>query len=256
MTTTEVCKLLNWSQAKLNYIEKGKWVEPNSDAVADLCEVYGVEGEEQEALIKLARDGRQRGWWTRYNDVFHNEFPGFETAASSVLTFQNTFVPGLLQCAEYITEATRFGGIDDPAEIERHVTARLERKELLLRLDSPARFHAVMDENVVLRLNSSPVQRPQLQHMITMLEHDNVALQIIPTSVGLYQGAGEAFTYLGFSDPAERDIVFLETRLDDRFLEEKDELKRYRSRFDELCTAATSVEATRAYLLHEFEGAK
>ena len=78
LTTTQVQLQLNWSASKLNYIEKAKWIEPNSDAVADLCELYGVEGRERDALIQLAREGRQRGWWTRYNEVFSNELPGFE----------------------------------------------------------------------------------------------------------------------------------------------------------------------------------
>ena len=47
---------LGWSASKLNYIEKAKWIEPNSDAVADLCELYGVEGHQREALIRLARE--------------------------------------------------------------------------------------------------------------------------------------------------------------------------------------------------------
>src|SRR6266581_2650915 len=81
LTTTEVQRQLNWSASKLNYIEKAKWIEPNSDAVADLCELYGVEGREREALIRLAREGRQRGWWRKYNDVFSNELPGFEAGA-------------------------------------------------------------------------------------------------------------------------------------------------------------------------------
>ena len=34
LTTTQVQLQLNWSASKLNYIEKAKWIEPNSDAVA------------------------------------------------------------------------------------------------------------------------------------------------------------------------------------------------------------------------------
>jgi len=40
----------------------------------------------------------------------------------------------------------------------------------------------------------------------------------------VYPGAGEVFAYLSFPDPSERDFVFLESSIDDRMLEEADEL--------------------------------
>lgn len=253
LTTTEVCKRLRWSPTKLNYIEKAKWIEPNSDAVADLCELYGVEGRDREALIRLAREARQRGWWTRYNDVFRNEYPGFETSATAICTFQNTFLPGLLQTRSYIEEVTKIAGIQDPAEVARHVSARLERQKILSRHEDPCRLHAVVDENVILRLRGSVLHDPQVRYLIEMSERPNVILQVIQTGSGLYAGAGESFAYLAFADPAERDIVFLETAVDDRMLEEKDELRRYMVRFDQLCEAALDPDATRTYLIERIE---
>ncbi|MFI0445815.1 helix-turn-helix domain-containing protein [Actinomadura sp. 6N118] len=253
LTTTDVCNQLGWSPSKLNYIEKAKWIEPNSDAVADLCEVYGIEEDDRDALIRLAREARQRSWWTRYNDVFQNEFPGFESAASSVRTFQNTFLPGLLQTAGYIEAVTIAAGIEDPAEIKRHVSARLERQKILARADNPCQLHAVVDENAVIRVGSTKVRQSQLLHLLEAAEYPHVTLQVVSTEVGPYRGAGESFTYLGFNDPAERDIVYLETTVDGRLLEEKGELRRYMDRFDRLCTVALSPEATRTYLSEQVE---
>ncbi|WP_329518771.1 helix-turn-helix domain-containing protein [Spirillospora sp. NBC_01491] len=248
LTTTEVCKRLRWSPSKLNYIEKAKWIEPNCEAVADLCELYGVEGNDRDALIRLAREARERGWWSRYSDVFRNEYPGFEAAASIIRTYQHTFLPGLLQARSYLEALPPIVGIDDPAEIKRHVDARLARQEILLRTDHPCGLHAVIDENAILRMVDPKIRQPQLRHLVAMSELPNVDIQLVPTSSGLYRGAGEPFTYLGFSDPGERDIVLLETSVDDRMLEEKDELRRYMVRFDRLCEVALDPEATRAHL--------
>ncbi|TDD84786.1 XRE family transcriptional regulator [Actinomadura darangshiensis] len=254
MTTTEVCKRLRWSATKLNYIEKARWITPNADAVNDLCELYGVDGKEREALTRLAREARERGWWTRYNDVFRNEYPGFEASASTVRTFQNTYLPGLLQEAGYIELVTNAAGIDDPAEVRRHVAARLQRQEILTTADTPCRLHAVVDENTLRRLVSPPIRVPQVRHLIEMSDLPNIEFQVIPTTAGLYPGAGESFTQLGYSDPGERDIVFLETSVDDRMLEEKDELQSYKVRFDRLCAIALDATATRAFLLDLIEG--
>ncbi|RAY17011.1 transcriptional regulator [Actinomadura craniellae] len=253
LTTTQVCKEFKWSPTKLNYIEKAKWIEPNSDVVADLCELYGIEGQDREALIQLARGAGERGWWTRYNDVFRNEYPGFETSASAVMTYQNMFLPGLLQVEEYIEEVTRAAGIEDPAEIKRHVAARLERQKILSRTESPARLHAIIDENTILRIKDPGIRVPQLRHLVTATEHSNMEIQILPVDAGLYPGAGGVFTYLRFADPAERDIVFLETTVDDRMLEEKDELQRYMVRFGQLREVALDREASRAYLMERIE---
>jgi len=248
LTTTEVQRQLNWSASKLNYIEKAKWIEPNSDAVADLCELYGVEGREREALIRLAREGRQRGWWRKYNDVFSNELPGFEAGASQIRAFETTFIPGLLQVPSYIELITRAAGIDDPAGIKRHVDARVERQEILTRDNDPCRLHAVIDENAILRITDPAIRRAQLGHLAEITSRPNVDVQFLPVTAGVYPGAGEVFAYLSFPDPSERDFVFLESSIDDRMLEEADELERYRLRFEQLRTTALGPEETRTQL--------
>ncbi|GAA2610741.1 helix-turn-helix transcriptional regulator [Actinomadura fulvescens] len=256
LTTVDVCSQLGWSPSKLNYIEKAKWIEPNSDAVTDLCEVYGIEGPDRDALIRLAREARQRSWWTRYNDVFQNEYPGFESAASAIKIFQHTFLPGLLQTAEYIEAVTIAAGIDDPAEVKRHVSARLERQKILERPDGPCRLHAVVDENAVARIGCLDASASQLAHLLEMMDRPNVTLQVVSSEAGPYPGAGESFAYLGFDDPAERDIVFLETTVDDRLLEEKGEVRRYLDRFERLGTVALTQDETRAFLRGRLESTK
>ncbi|GAA1814095.1 helix-turn-helix transcriptional regulator [Actinomadura chokoriensis] len=253
LTTAQVCRQLNWSHTKLNYIEKGKWVEPNSDAVADLCELYGVEGSDREALIKLTREARQRGWWRKYNDVFVSELPGFEAGACHIRTFENTVIPGLLQVPSYVELITRANGYQDEAEITRRVDARLERQKILTHERRPCRLHAVIDENAILRINNVQVRSEQLQHLIQTSERRNIELQVLRMADGVYPEAGEVFTYLTFPDAAERDIVYLETSVDNRLLEENDELARYMVRFDRLCAAALDAATTHAYLTEQLE---
>lgn len=254
LTTAQVCRQLNWSHTKLNYIEKAKWVEPSSDAVADLCELYGVDGSDREALIRLTREARQRGWWRKYNDVFTNEYPGFEAGASEISTYQTTFIPGLLQTPEYIKLAAPSVGIDDADEIQRHVDARMERQRILRRRNAPCRLHAVIDESAFLRIHDPAVRDAQIRHVQAMTDRENVSVQVLTLSEGLYPGAGEVFMYLKFPDATDRDIVYLETCFDDRLLEEEDELNRYIVRFDRLCDAALDTAATHAHLTGLIEG--
>ena len=248
LTTTEVQQQLGWSATKLNYIEKAKWIEPSSDAVADLCELYGVEGRQREALIQLAREGRQRGWWRKYNDVFSNELPGFEAGASHIATFETAFIPGLLQIPAYIELITRAAGIDDPAAIKRHVAARTERQEILTRASGPCQLHAIIDQNAIARITDPAIRRAQLTHLTDITSRPNIDVQILPFTAGVYPGTGEVFTCLSFPDPSERDFIYLESAIDDRMLEEPDEVHRYKLKFQALQTAALTPKDTRTHL--------
>ena len=81
----------------------------------------------------------------------------------------------------------------------------------------------------------------------------NVEIQILPFTAGVYPVPGEVFSCLSFPDPSERDIVYLESAIDDRMLEENDELDRYILKFEKLRTAALSPEATRTTLKRQME---
>lgn len=248
LTTSDVQRQLSWSATKLNYIEKAKWIKPDSDDVADLCELYGVEGAQRDALIQLAREGRQRGWWRKYNDVFPDELPGFEAGAAQIRAFEIAFIHGLLQVPDYIELITRAAGIDDPAEVRRHVDARLGRQEILARDGDPCRLHAIIDENAILRITDPAIRRAQLGHLIEITGRPNVDVQVLPVTSGVYPVPGEVFTCLSFADPSERALVYLESAIDDRMLEETDEVDRYMLKFQQLAAAALSPEDTRTTL--------
>jgi hypothetical protein len=253
LTTTDVQRQLGWSATKLNYIEKAKWIKPDSDDVTDLCELYGVEGPQRDALMRLAREGRQRGWWRRYNDVFPDELPGFEAGASRIRAFEISFIPGLLQVPSYIELVTRAAGYDDPADILHHVDARVARQKILTRDDDPCQLHAIIDENAILRITDPVIRRAQIGHLIKITERPNVEVQLLPIAAGVYPGQGEVFLCLSFPDPTERPIVYLESAIDDRMLEETDEVDRYMLRFDRLRAMALSPKATRTTLTRKME---
>jgi len=249
LKTTDVQRQLGWSATKLNWIEKAKWVEPITDQVVDLCELYGVEGTDRDALVTLARESRQRGWWwSKYSDVFSSELPGFEAGASVIRTFETAIIPGLLQVPSYIELVTRAAGITDPAEVRRHMDARIARQQILTRETGPCHLHAVIDENVIARITHPGIRRDQLTHLTEASGHPNVDIQMLPFTAGVYPAAGEVFIYLSFPGSSERDIVYLESAIDDRALEEYAELERYKVKFDKLRAAALSPDETRTYL--------
>lgn len=93
----------------------------------------------------------------------------------------------------------------------------------------------------------------QLAHILDMAKRPNVDVQVLSIASGHYPGGSEPFVYLSFPDPADRDLLYIETTIDNRYLEEEDELERYMVRFNRLCTAALDVDATRTHLERQME---
>lgn len=248
LTTTDVQRRLGWSATKLNWIEKARWTESVTDSVTDLCELYEISAPERNALITLARQSRERGWWTRYNDVFgREELPGWEAGASAIWTFETAFIPGLLQTPNYIELITRAAGIEDPTEIRRHAEARTRRQAILTREDDPCRLHAIIDENALARITDPAIRSGQAARLSEDASRPNITVQVLPVSAGVYPVTSEAFLHLAFPD-GERDIVYIETTFDNRMLEELDEIERYKLKFAALQAAALTPEETAAFL--------
>ena len=103
LTQDEVAGQLDWHPTKVMRIETGR-TAPHPNDVRVMLTLFGVTSPEQvSALVKLAQDARQRGWWYSYRDVLLNRyefFIGLETEASSIRNFELAMIPGLLQTEE------------------------------------------------------------------------------------------------------------------------------------------------------------
>lgn len=251
LTQPEVADRLGtgWSRGKLAYIENRQWLRPNPRDVRDLCELYGIGKRETEALCQLAIEARTKGWWRRYDDVFGNDFVGLEADASLIREFEPLFIPGLVQTPAYVAEVTRAFSTP-PEEMQRRITARLERQQLLDRKEPlPPAIHMVIDESALLRrFGTVDEHRAQLQRISDLAQRNRVTVQVLRFADGLHAGLNGAFELLDFPDEQDLPIVYLESELDNRLLEEEDEVARYSLVWDKVCDAALDEEATLAHL--------
>src|SRR5690349_2785272 len=97
LTCDEVGEKLDCSGPRISRIETGViGIKPGD--VRELLELYGVEGDEADALVQLARDARKKGWWYSYSDVLPKWFEaylGFEAEAARIRAFKPLVIPGL-----------------------------------------------------------------------------------------------------------------------------------------------------------------
>ncbi|MBB5826145.1 MULTISPECIES: helix-turn-helix transcriptional regulator [Micromonospora] len=236
------------SESKISRMELGRVGFKERD-VADLLSLYGVtDATEREALLKLARDANSPGWWHRYGDVLPSWFQsylGLEAAAALIRSYEVQFVPGLLQTPEYARAVVLLGhrgaGAD---EIDRRVSLRMQRQELLRR-PRPPQLWAVVDEAALRRPIGGPqVMHDQLTALIEATRASHVRLQIIPFDAGGHAAAGGAFTILRFGDQDLPDIVYIEQLTSAIYLDKREDLDYYAAAMERLCVEAEPPERT------------
>jgi len=246
-----VAERLDWHHTKLMRIETGR-TSPHPNDVRLMVEVYGLTDREQAAaLVKLARDARQRGWWYSYRDVLLNRydfFIGLESEAASIRDFELAMIPGLLQTEDYARALMRG---DSPElrdeEVERRVEVRMARQRVLVRDDRP-QIWAILDESVVRRVVGGPaVMHGQLERLIDAGQ-GRTTIQVIPYEAGAHPGQVGPFIILGFAEPSESDVVYLETVGGNLYVDKSEETRLFATAFDHLRAVALSPGETLAML--------
>src|SRR5579859_3132281 len=153
LTQERVAGDLAWSPSKLIRLEGGRSAITQVDLDA-LLSVYRVTKESQrDRLHALNRGAHQRGWWVRYRDAIDPQYlnyVGFEAGAAFIRQFQNGFVPGLLQTAEYAEAVTVVGSVA-PDIVRSVVGLRLQRRAELEQRSAPPSRYFVIDEGIIRR---------------------------------------------------------------------------------------------------------
>ncbi|MFF0307171.1 helix-turn-helix domain-containing protein [Streptosporangium sp. NPDC004379] len=249
LTHDEVARRLEWSRGRLTHMEQNKWVLPDIGNIRLLLDLYRVtDVTVREAILDLARQARERGWWTKYKDVFGGSLPGFEAEATQIRTVELVTIPGLLQTADYATAIFQAGQVLDQESVRRRVEARLARQTILTR-DDPPQLWAVIDEAALRKMVGGPkVMAEQLSHLADMAARSNIAVQVITDSTGAHAAMGSGFVILDFAGDLDPSIVYLETPTDNLFLERPEEVQAYTLTFDRVIAAALTVEQSVRYI--------
>lgn len=247
LTTAEAAAALDCTKGKISRIENGRVPVRTPDLLA-LLRAYGVgqEGVAAERLAALARAANRRrraaGWWSRYGRVLSNTYRDYialEATATNIRTFQAQLVPGLLQTADYaraVAEASKAWRTTD--EVEQFVRVRLARQERLTSSD-PLGVRAVLSEGVLRQEVGGPaVMRTQLERLAALAELANVDVQVLPFRHGAHASMFGPYLILGLSEEAAMDVVLADNPTGSVWLEQEDEVARYRALFDDARSVA------------------
>jgi transcriptional regulator with XRE-family HTH domain len=249
-----VATKLKWPGSKISRVEN-RQVGISTRDLRKLLDLYHVTDRAyREELLEIGRRATERGWWQSYTGVVPSAYAnliGLEAEAATIRTYEPELVPGLLQTPDYARSVIRAGRpTDTTEEIDRRVEVRLERQEVLTRIDPPPpKVNVVLNEGVLVRRVGTPeVMRAQIEHLMRERDRANIVIQILPFSAGEHPAMVGPFSMLTFLDPADQGVVNVENVMGSLALEKAEELRAYEDVWGAIQARAASPEDSRAVM--------
>ncbi len=247
-TANHVCDMLNWGRGKVGRFEANQWKRPEMSDIRDLLRFYETDDYATREIEALALQARIRPWWRDYQDIFDNEFPGFEADASRIRVFFPLVIPGLLQTADYIDAVMRSSG-KPPAWRRRATEARLRRQQILERDKStlPALQAVITEASLLYRWGSRAERRDQLLHLAEMGERPGVHLHLQRFADGPPPGLFSAVQIFDY-DGGQASLVFTEHDHGIQEVSDAEYINNYIEAFDRAVDVALEPRDTAVYL--------
>jgi transcriptional regulator with XRE-family HTH domain len=262
LTGEQVGAAVERSGSWVSRVETGR-VGLRSRDLADLLDLFQVtESAVRDELTALAREGKQRGWWSKYADSMSGPYAtyiGFEAEAAQLHVYETLTVHGLLQTEEYARALFRAAlPVLDADAAERRVKVRLARQDGLFGgtpasspQAGPLELWAIFDESVLhRRIGGGEVLLGQLKRLLQTTESPNVTVQILPFTAGAHPGMIGSFTVIKF--PVDDDVVYVEGVTGDIFAESED-ARWYNLLFDHLLANALSPSESQIRIARAIE---
>jgi transcriptional regulator with XRE-family HTH domain len=253
-TIDQIAEHLECSSSRVSRIETGKAQPPKQREIRELLELYGIPDDRtREALLQLAREAAQPGWYNEFQDAFPPRFGsyiGLETEAAELRHFDNQLVHGLLQTADYAREVFRTTlPSEPPRTIDRLLELRVARQQILERAAPSFALWVLLDENVLRRpIGGTKVMRGQIHRLREAIEIPNITLQVLPFSKGAHVGLDGPFSLLGFPDSTDPDVVYVESQAGNAYLEQPHQISQMTTRFNLLVASALDPRETASFL--------
>ncbi|GIJ47303.1 transcriptional regulator [Virgisporangium aliadipatigenens] len=256
LTADQLARRIGESRLKISRLETGAR-KPDVADVMKVLETLGIdEGTDRwRELVRVARDAAARGWWETqsFSDMGGQaRWADVESGATSMRIYESHLIPGLVQTESYVR--ARNDIVAGEGAVFNHavtVAGRLRRQEEFTQ--KPDRTMAVILEEQAIRRLVVPreVMAEQLQHLIGLVEHDQITLGIVPVEVELLdvRAPRAPFTICTYDDPHDPVVVLLDQVAASQVLIEPDEVGPYLRLFDRLTAVALSSEDTLTYLV-------
>jgi len=195
-------KIMNSGKATVSRIENG---------------IDRLDGTRALLVDKAWNTGGLFGFLVWYASIGHDpewfgQYVGFEQRSRMIRIFEPLTIPGLFQTEDYARALLAAGGTADPEHV---LTERMQRQEVL----GHAFVTAMLSETALRWPVGTPqIMRAQLQRLLSLTEHPNVVLHVVPMSfdTGAYAGLNGPMMLLSGDDFG--DLAYTESPLGGRLV--------------------------------------
>ncbi|MEV4002450.1 helix-turn-helix transcriptional regulator [Actinomadura sp. NPDC049753] len=255
LTTDDLARLVFHSRTKITRLENAQ-IRPDLAEIMNMLDALEITGSQYDRLLQLAREAAQKGWWDRYGMSMgprQKLAADLEYNAASVRTYDQTAMPGALQCRPFIEALIKLDESQRSLNYqpERLTEARVNRQRELLRQGGPT-YETILDECVIHRLTVPPqTMAAQLEHMVRVVsEQERITVRVLLHSAGIPGGLlpKSSFYLYTFPEPGDPPMAIVDTVTTDVILNQRAEVMRYIGMYDRLREAALSREASIAFL--------
>jgi transcriptional regulator with XRE-family HTH domain len=246
LTGRQLAESLSWPASKVSKLENGRQT-PTDDDISAWTRQTGSEGEAEALLASLHTLELQHSEWQRQIRTglrpHQQEIAELDAKTRFFRAFESTFMPGLLQTAEYARArfAQSISVFKVPNDINEAVQARVKRQEILYRPDK--RFHFVLTEAALrYRLCTPDIMLGQLDRLVSFSALPNVRLGIIGFETAYVVAPAHGFWIL------DSDRVMVETFSAELNLAQPHEIELYSGVFEALAGVASYGRAARSII--------
>jgi hypothetical protein len=260
MTKLAATRIVETSPQTMWRIEDGTKAKVPEVWINAWCNAWGCTDAEHQLLLSLAQQLRatQKSWWRAYAQDIPSDFTYYlslEDSASHLTIWTISLIPGLLQTPGYRSALAQAENPNwTPSEIARRVEVATKRQQLLQNPDLTV--EVLLSEAVLYTLaGSDAVQFEQLLRLLELGDLPNVVIRIVPFhAVNSLQPQVTPFVLLDFPELSATEfidpsVVYVEGFAKDLYLDQEDQVTRYRDAADRIRQAAWDTTETKEIIM-------
>ncbi|MFD6417173.1 helix-turn-helix transcriptional regulator [Streptomyces sp. NPDC060194] len=250
LTADRAAKEMGIQRVVVTGVEAGR-AGVSAERVRLFAKTYGCADDDLTDALAEMTVARGQAWWDRFRGQLPQRFADIaelEWHAPRIRFCLTVHLPGLLQTPDHATAV--FAAAYPPlsgADADARLRHRLERQQILDRPPAPQLDVILHEAALRMEFGGPAVVRRQLRHLLGASERRAVSLRIIPFKAGGFPGAGQSVTYVEGAVPA-LDTVALDATHGPEFVDDADQLQKYRGQLDAAAAVALTTEESRTFI--------
>src|ERR1700677_1130313 len=244
LTADQLGKRIGRSRADISRLENGHVVD-QADVMKILDELE-VDGDRWTLIMTIAREASEDGWWRSQKAMGDRQalYANLEAGATAIATYEQTFLPGLLQIPEFVRARVEADATLEPATtstVDGVLAGNAGRQRMFRRPGGPT-LNVIVDEAAVRRMTATPeIVKKQLYHLASAVNGDpKVTLRVLPVDARIESFTVPRCTFWIFTypDPGDPAVVVIDTVTSDVILTEPAQVTPYEQLLQRLAAAA------------------